>query len=373
LKGGGILWPWVWLGPGTTGEMPLDPLWERLCGFLERGESVVLATIVEHSGSTPRTAGSRMIVRSDGRISGTIGGGRLEAEVIADAVGLFATGGARVRSFDLGAGDIVDAMDMICGGRVTVFLEPVAADASNRRLFSEVLDCTAGARRCLLVARPEEEAGGPGVRRCLLDPTGKVWGDLPLPAKQLGELWRRAGTRRGALAVPLDDGKVYVSPICEADTVLLFGAGHVSREVARLCDTVGFRTVVVDDRPEFANKARFDRADDIRVVADWAHAFDGLTVAVDRYVVILTHGHRHDKTVLSQALRTPAGYIGMIGSQRKRDSIYAALLREGFSREDLDRVHCPIGLEIGAETPEEIAVSIVAELIGERAEAMRSP
>jgi xanthine dehydrogenase accessory factor len=135
---------------------------------------------------------------------------------------------------------------------------------------------------------------------------------------------------------------------------------------------VGFRTVVVDDRPEFANPSRFETAGEIRVVEDFAHAFTGLNADVDAYVVILTRGHRHDKTVLAQALRTQAVYIGMIGSRRKRDDVYAALLQEGFSGEDLQRVHCPIGIAIHAETPEEIAVSIVGELIAVRAKAHRS-
>jgi xanthine dehydrogenase accessory factor len=125
--------------------------------------------------------------------------------------------------------------------------------------------------------------------------------------------------------------------------------------------------VVLDDRPEFASSERFPRAEQIKVIPSFPQAFEGLEIDRDGYVVIVTRGHLHDKTVLEQALKTDAGYIGMIGSRRKRDLIYRELLTKGFSQAELGRVHAPIGLAIGAETPEEIAVSIVAELIQVRA------
>ena len=149
-------------------------------------------------------------------------------------------------------------------------------------------------------------------------------------------------------------------------TVVLFGAGHVSQQVAPLCEKVGFRVMVLDDRVEYANPVRFTGETEIRVLDsfdDWA----GLPIDAGCYIVILTRGHIHDKTVLGLALRTSAGYIGMIGSRRKRDKIYQALQEEGFTQQDINRVYSPIGLDIGAETPEELAVSIVGELIQVRA------
>jgi xanthine dehydrogenase accessory factor len=130
---------------------------------------------------------------------------------------------------------------------------------------------------------------------------------------------------------------------------------------------VGFRTVVLDDREEFADRGRFPWVDEIHVLESFERAMDGLVINDESYLVLVTRGHAHDRTVLAQALRTTAGYIGMIGSRRKREAIYAALLEAGFTPRDLERVHCPIGLDIGAETPEEIAVSILAELIQMRA------
>jgi len=130
---------------------------------------------------------------------------------------------------------------------------------------------------------------------------------------------------------------------------------------------VEFRTVVLDDRAEFANRKRFAETDEVIVLENFDNAFGGVVIDPDAYIVIVTRGHSHDKTVLAQALKTDAGYIGMIGSRTKRDTIYRALKQEGFTQTDIDRVHSPIGMDIGAETPEEIAISIVAELVRVRA------
>jgi len=132
-----------------------------------------------------------------------------------------------------------------------------------------------------------------------------------------------------------------------------------------------FRTVVLDDRSEYANKERFPLADSVHVISSFEECLDDFDINCDSYIVIVTRGHLHDKVALAGALRTDAGYIGMIGSRAKRDAVYAALLAEGFEPEDLSRVHCPIGLAIGGELPGEIAVSIVAEMVRVRAEALR--
>ena len=158
-----------------------------------------------------------------------------------------------------------------------------------------------------------------------------------------------------------------LEPWAAANPLVIFGAGHVSRPTAQVAALVGFRVTVLDDRPEFANAERFPQAQ-TRVLASYTDCFAGLPSGPETFVVILTRGHVHDAEVLAQALRTRAGYIGMIGSRRKRDAVYARLLGQGFGPADLDRVHCPVGLDIGAETPEEIAVSVNAELIACRAE-----
>jgi len=270
----------------------MTQLEDHICRLLEKGEDLVLATVLSHKGSTPRTAGTRMVIRPDGAILGTIGGGIVEARVMETAPEIFETRTTTERSFDL-THPITDTMDMICGGHMTVRLEFIEATPENREKFKQSLE----------------------------------------ESRRLHK------------------------------TAFLFGAGHVSQQLAKLTQMVEFRTVVLDDRAEFANQDRFPGADKVHVLDRFENAFSGLSPDSNSFIVILTRGHSHDRTVLAQALRTQAGYIGMIGSHRKRDTIYQSLRDEGFTKADLDRVHCPIGLDIGGETPEEIAVSIVAEMI----------
>jgi xanthine dehydrogenase accessory factor len=171
--------------------------------------------------------------------------------------------------------------------------------------------------------------------------------------------------------VEFDGARFFVEPLCSDGTVYIFGAGHIGQKLAQLTQFVGFRTVVLDDREEFANRELLGPVDRIVTLKSFDEAIEELNIDEESYLAIVTRGHIHDKTVLGQALRTRARYIGMIGSRKKRDATYAALTEEGFSAQDFTRVHSPIGLNIGGETPEEIAVSIVAELIRTRAQGVQ--
>jgi xanthine dehydrogenase accessory factor len=162
--------------------------------------------------------------------------------------------------------------------------------------------------------------------------------------------------------------RYFVQSVDSTVQVVIVGAGHVGQALATLCHFVGFKAIIIDDRPEFASRERFPTADDIRVQPSLDDCFSDMAITEEYYVVIVTRGHAFDRSVLAQSLRTPAGYIGMIGSKTKRDAVYKSLLGEGITTEAIGRVHSPIGLAIGAQTPEEIAVSIVAEMIAVRAQ-----
>ena len=341
----------------------MSKLLKTSCRLLERGESFVLATIINQLGSAPRMAGAKMIVAADGHIVETIGGGLLEAEVMKTAADVFETSGTQVKTFDL-SGVKVDSMDMVCGGEVEILLEFIAATNRNIKLFKELDRIAQKGKKGYLITCVGK---GDKTERCIVPDGGAVEGDFPFPTSWLDRLKKEAGSARSAILVSIEDQRFFIEPIFATGTVYIFGAGHVSQQVAHLTSLTHFRTVVLDDRAEFANLERFPTADDIRVPASLDTAFTNLAIDRDSYIVIVTRGHRHDKTVLQQALRTEAGYIGMIGSKGKRDAVYQALLDEGFNRAELERVHSPIGLKIGGDTPEEIAVSIVAELIKERA------
>ncbi len=349
----------------------LHTLLERL----ERGETVVQATILTHEGSTPRSAGSRMLLGAGLRdglriLAGTVGGGLVEARVMEAAAGVLAGGQRRVEQFDL-TGELAAGADMICGGRLRVFLERLGPD--DLPLFRRLDQALALGLRCLRLTPL-----GPGPASLLVSGEGKGAADANKAVdeavgdavdEELGLAAWRAGADIAAPMVIEAGGRSFaLEPWAAANPLLIFGAGHVSRPTAQVAAMVGFRVTVLDDRPEFANAERFPQAQ-TRVLASYADCFAGLPAGPETFVVILTRGHVHDAEVLAQALRTRAGYIGMIGSRRKRDAVYARLLGQGFGQADLDRVRCPVGLAIGAETPEEIAVSINAELIACRAGA----
>jgi xanthine dehydrogenase accessory factor len=327
---------------------------QAVCDLLKKGETVVLATIVSHAGSTPRTSGSRMIITANGRGIGTIGGGLLEAEAMARAVELIRDGQSAIISFDL-SHRIVDSMDMICGGQAEVLLDCLQPTATTIAAFDRW--------RRLLVKRQ------PGWLLTLI--TGQRIGDACLSDEMRDDILASADGISDLRTRLYGDRLMVVEPAITAYRVHLFGAGHVALSTCAMAATVGFEVVVADDRKAYANRQRFPDALALRVLEHFEQAFSGISVGRQDYIVIVTRGHLHDKIVLSQALQSDAGYIGMIGSRSKRDAIYTALLGDGFSQADIGRVHSPIGLSIGAETPEEIAVSIVAEMIRHRAEQRR--
>ena len=341
---------------------------EELCQILKLNQSVVVATVLSHQGSTPRGAGSRMLVLPGGEIIGTIGGGKVEAEVMQTASELFDLETSQIRSFDLRTRPDLDDLDVICGGQMTILIEYLPATMENIDVFQELQSALKRGRNSLVIASLEQTPSKVLVgKRCHIQTRGKTPHECPYPEADLHQLAAQAGDTQMPMMLSAGKQEYLVEPYTMGGTVFIFGAGHVAKQVAVISKMVGFTIVVLDDRKEFANPDRFPGAHQILVLDTFEKALQGLSIDNDSYIVILTRGHRHDQTVLSQALETNAGYIGMIGSRKKRNTIYRNLLNSEFTQEDIDRVHSPIGLSIQAETPEEIGVSIAAELILERA------
>ncbi len=254
-------------------------IYQEIVRIRAEGGEAALATIVSATGSTPREKGAKMLVKADGSILGTIGGGSLEAQVIKEAIKAIGEGKPRQLHFSLTAKE-VEAEGMLCGGEAEVFIEPI-------------------------------------------------------------------------LTPP---------------TLYIFGGGHISLPLAKMGKLLGFKIAVIDDRAEFANADRFPEADTI-LAEDFSKSFARLKIDKSSYIVIVTRNHQYDDMVLEWAVGTKAKYLGMIGSKTKTKAVFSHLVAKGIAKEKLARVHAPIGLEINAQTPEEIAVSILAEIIKVR----RSP
>lgn len=364
---------------------------QTVVASLEQGTPLALCSIASGSGSAPRTSGARMLVYPGGQILGTIGGGRYEAEIIQAAQELIyqaQTGGtgqidpkqgspARIMHFSLAG---VDDLDMICGGELNILLEMLSPDGDTRAMFSLAAQAEHQGQGFYFVTRLNfsetllsETLKTPGQAQII----GTVQRNLFLPAinitagpakngiaKDLPGLLKR---NKNTCVARTTDGTLFIEPFTAIQRAHIFGAGHVSHALAQTLELTGFKTFVLDDRQEFVTRERFPysslwllhslREEDADAYFSARHIDD------NDAVVIVTRGHAFDRDVLASALKTNAGYIGMIGSKGKIKQVFDQLAQAGFERGALDKVHSPIGVEIGAETPEEIAISITAELI----------
>src|SRR5208337_1212530 len=251
-------------------------IYEEVVRLRRLGQKCALATIVQVNGSIPSYESAKLLVREDGSMIGTIGGGCVEAEVWNAAREVMQDERPRQMNFSLGQDAAYDS-GLICGGQLSVFVEPVV---------------------------PEPRA-------------------------------------------------------------FIFGAGHISKSLSKVANLAGFATVIVDNREAFANRERFPEADEVHA-AEYEDLFPTLNIRDTSYSIIVTRGHRDDMRVLKWAVTTQARYIAMIGSKRKTIAVVHELEREGFPRDAFEKIFAPMGLEIGAESPEEIAVSVVAEMIAVR-------
>ena len=254
-------------------------VFEEVVRLRRLGQKCALATIVQVRGSIPSYESAKLLVREDGSMAGTIGGGCVEAEVWNAAREVIETEKPKHLTFNLGQDAAYDN-GLICGGQLDVFVEPV----------------------------------------------------LPLPY------------------------------------AFIFGAGHISKSLSKVATLAGFATVVVDNRAAFANRERFPEAAEVHA-AEYEEVFPALSISANSYVIIVTRGHRDDMRVLKLAASTPARYIAMIGSKRKVLNVVRELEREGFPREIFEHIYAPMGLDIGAISPEEIAISVAAEMIAVRRNA----
>jgi xanthine dehydrogenase accessory factor len=329
---------------------------------------VVLISIISMEGSAPRESGTKMVVGSDGRSYGTIGGSLIEAAAITNACKIISNRQSILMNFDL-TGTGTTSPGMICGGKAILLLDYITPSAENVKLFKQMQLLIAEGNRFYLITSFRETGNTINIEgHCLLLADGTIKGDYILGNIETLSIKEALHDISSTTVIPIGDRKFIIDPVSRFKTIYCFGAGHVAVPTAHIGAMVGFKIVVIDDRDEYANAARFPEAGQILVINDFKHAMDSLDIDEDSYIVIITRGHMYDRIVLEQALKTKAGYIGMISSRTKRNAIYQTLVQEGIATEkDLERVHSPIGLPIGGETPEEIAVSIAAEIISVRA------
>lgn len=352
-------------------------IYQEGAALLGAKRNLALAEIIEHQGSTPREKGAQMLVWNHGddheqrsigagvAITGTIGGGRLEGEVAekaAKAVAAAATGAAAGASrgtgclypFELSGADAA-GMDMICGGSGTVMI--TLLDRRDQKALEMAAQAMEKRQRAWLVTLLEGESS----YTAFVNEAKDLVCGRELTEKQKKLMLDGAGPAMHT--EHLEGTRIYARLLSPGPLLYLFGAGHVGLETAKVAHQIGFETVVIDDRAEFANASRFPDARCI--VAETAQDLPALHLDDQVYVLIMTRGHLMDYQWLIWALSLPLmpKYVGMIGSRRKTAMIYERLEKDGIDRQRIGQVYSPVGLAIGAQTPAEIAVSIGAQLI----------
>lgn len=336
----------------------MNSIFAEAAGLCAAGTPFAWATIISQEGSTPRGAGSRMLILQD-RISFTIGGGGMEADVIRAARETVIPGGKpMILNYDM-SGNAADA-DLICGGACEVLIAPM--EPAYEAVFRAAAEAEEqGAPAWLFYVLDEQPDSTLPFQLCVNVNCERIVGSFRGNQKFVRDMLL-SPIRVAVHGDSVDGIRYLVEDVASKPRIYLFGAGHVSAEVAALATGTGFQVTVIDDREDYCNPARFPDCDCI--VIDDFKAMPDFPVDGNSYVIIMTRGHAYDKDVLRWALRKKPYYLGMIGSRSKRDALYRRLNEEeGFPMEQLLAVKCPIGLTIHAETPAEIAVSVMAEVI----------
>ena len=310
----------------------------KIIESIESGNSLVLVTLIEQEGSAPRGVGAQMLVDASGRIAGTIGGGAIEGKAIRMGGELLEKKESAVQDFSLNLSSGTD-LGMVCGGSVKAYFAYIDGDAFAWKEAAE---------------------------QVLFRFENRLPGYVVLDLEQGTVLVRAKEEIDDSVGPGRLEGNLFTLPIPLEERVILFGGGHVAQALVPILAGVGFSCIVFENRPEFAEKSLFPAAHRV-LLGDYKRVEDTLTLLETDYIVIMTNGHLHDLILEEQLLRRKFAYIGVMGSHRKIAAVNEKLREAGISEEAISSVHTPIGLDILAVTPAEIAISVAAECIQVRA------
>jgi len=344
-----------------------------------RGERAALSTIISSKGSLPMSSRTKMLVLQDGTIVGTVGGGCMEADVWAEAKEVMKRDLSRVSRFILTEKHAGES-GLNCGGTVEIFTEPIVPGRMDE-VFEEIVRLREENQSVSLATIISNTAydlvkehskmlvrkdgsvvgtlGGGRIEEEVRTEAHKILGQDLL---KIMDFTLNEEEAKNLKAVPGTLLKVFIESLLAQPVLYLFGGGHVSLQIAKVAKLAGFKLVVIEDRPAFGNKERFPEADEI-IIDDFSTVAKKLEFNESSYIVAVTRGHQHDEKIIEQVVWKPAKFIGMIGSKRKIRIMWDKLHAKGIPMELLEQVHAPLGIDIGADNPEEIAISIVAELI----------
>jgi xanthine dehydrogenase accessory factor len=334
------------------------------------GNDMLVATVVKTSGSTPQKPGAKLLVRADGSGVGTLGGGCVEGDIWFAASQLLKSGGAaEMRDYELNE-DLAAEDGLVCGGTMYFLLDPIRKPEVAKDFTDEVVAAYEGGAPVAvasLMKVPEGSELAVGSKLLIREngSTSGSLGDEKLDSHAMNSARKLMAMGKNDYITAESGDEYFVEAYTTPPTLVLAGGGHVSKAISSIAAGLGFRIFIIDDREEFSNPDRFPEAEQT-VVSDYGSAFEKLPIGTNSFIVIATRGHRYDASATASAMRTPASYVGLLGSKRKTILIFEELFAEGFTMEEVQSVRSPIGLNISARTPEEIALSIMAEIVGFR-------
>ena len=326
-------------------------------------QSIALATVIETWGSSPRRAGAKMAITPDGKITGSVSGGCVEGAVFETGVDVLKTGTPQLLHFGV-ADETAWEVGLACGGSIDIFVKPL--DTNFFQALRSVLINESPAVIATVVRGPNEIFG----REMLLSDDGHVTGTISNELNErVLELARETLSNGTSQRAVLNESiEVFVEVVLPPPTLIAVGGVHITIALMALAKTLGYRTVVVDPRSAFGNEERFPNVD--QLIQKWPdEAFQQIPITRSTAIAMLTHDPKLDDPALKIALTSPAFYVGALGSKNTQVKRRQRLLDEGITEAQLNRLHGPIGLEIGAGTPEEIAMSIMAEIVAARNDA----
>jgi len=351
-------------------EYIMEQVFRAASDEITSGNDMVIATVVKTSGSTPQKPGAKLLVRADGSGVGTLGGGCVEGDIWFASSQLLQSGGsAEMRDYELNE-DLAAEDGLVCGGTMYFLLDPLRKPEAAQEFNDEVVAAYEGGAPVAVASlmKISSDSGLVVGSKLLIRENGSTSGSLgdeKLDSNAMNQARRLMAMGKNDYVTDESGAEYFIEAYTTPPTLVLAGGGHVSKAISNIASSLGFKIFIIDDREDFSNPDRFPEAEQT-VVSDYGSAFEKLPIGTNSFIVIATRGHRYDASATASAMRTPASYVGLLGSKRKTILIFEELFREGFTMEEVQSVRSPIGLNISARTPEEIALSIMAEIVGFR-------
>lgn len=346
----------------------MEVVYSELIKSLEENKPCVLATAIRTQGSTPQKIGTKLLVREDGGTAGTIGGGCVEHDIQIEAMNLLLNRNSKpfVREYEMNE-EMAAEQGLVCGGTMWFLIEPIWQPEPYLSYARKILEAYQGKPYMAIASLVKTSSRMPASvgTKLVINSDGSI--SESLGPETLDSAVQNAAVNMMKEGIPHfilkeKETEVFIEVFGTPLTLIVFGAGHIGKSLSKMTKLLGFRSIIIDDREEYANREIFPDADEV-LAMDFVEAMKQVPLNPGTAAVVATRGHRHDYYVLKELIKHPVGYTGMVGSKRKQILIYEELFAGGVPLEPLLKIKSPVGLNIGARTPEEIALSIMAEIL----------